>query len=413
MKKKIFLFLILFTFVNLLKAEEIKENAGLIFPVLSIYGCARAEGMAGAFTAIADDVTATYLNPAGLSQIKNMQLAFLFNKWFMDSFIGHIMTAGLNLGPGKIGADIFYIDYGTFELIKSPYIADSEKINPFSLFFTLSYGIGFGDNFSIGLSGKYLMQSLAKISYTGYGGDLGLIYKIEQFSAGLAVKNFGTGGSYNLPLSINSGLAYKILDTPLNLLIFSSDFNYNLNSKQEIKAGIEYGFRRTLFLRAGYKYNFADDYLKELKGISLGIGFAFSSIELNYAFLPYGELGIAHNIMISFVFGGKSGVSSEKPVKPEKTSVPVVEKVKKTKEELFDMLATGGSYENSGKLDMAEKQYKEILKYDETYADAWKRLGAVYYKKKMVKEAIECFEKYLKLKPDDMAVKKWLEKNKK
>ena len=49
---------------------------------------ARATAMGGAFTAIADDATALYWNPAGLSQIKGKQLSASYNSWF----------AGINQG---------------------------------------------------------------------------------------------------------------------------------------------------------------------------------------------------------------------------------------------------------------------------------------------------------------------------
>jgi tetratricopeptide (TPR) repeat protein len=75
------------------------------------------------------------------------------------------------------------------------------------------------------------------------------------------------------------------------------------------------------------------------------------------------------------------------------------------------MLAQGGSYENAGNLNAAEKEYKAIIDENFDYADAWKRLGAVMVKKKNNVEAFRCFQQYLKLRPDDKAVRAWMDKN--
>ncbi|MCX8093630.1 MAG: PorV/PorQ family protein [Candidatus Goldbacteria bacterium] len=413
MKRKIVFFIIILFIPLFLKATEVKSSAEIIFPVLNIGTSARAEGMSGAFTAVADDISAINLNPAGLVQIKNTQIGFSFNKWFMDSFISNIM-AGINVGPGSIGFNIFYMNFGSFDKIESPETDVTGKINPFGFSTAFAYGINLSENFSAGLSLKFIMQSLLNKTDTGFAADLGLLYKISIFSLGLCTKNLGTGGIYSLPININPGIAFRILDSQFHTLIISTEYNLIMNSNQEIKAGIEYSFEKTIYLRTGYKYNLSDNYLTELKELSIGVGLSLGVMQINYAYVPYGELGTSHNIMLGLSFGGKPEKQpADKIAKPVKTVTPVPQKPKKTQEELYDMLATGGTYENSGKLDLAEQKYREILSYDEKYADAWKRLGAVLFKKKMVKEAIECFEIYIKLRPDDTAVKKWLEKHKK
>ena len=71
-KRNIFMLIVLLIILPLSKASDIKDNAELIFPVLNIGAGARANAMASAFTAIADDITAIYYNPAGLSLVNNI-----------------------------------------------------------------------------------------------------------------------------------------------------------------------------------------------------------------------------------------------------------------------------------------------------------------------------------------------------
>src|SRR5271163_2692007 len=57
-------------------AIGLAQNENLIFGQPNTYGIGpRAIGMGGAFTAIADDASAAYWNPAGLSQINSYEIS--------------------------------------------------------------------------------------------------------------------------------------------------------------------------------------------------------------------------------------------------------------------------------------------------------------------------------------------------
>ncbi|MCL2472926.1 MAG: UPF0164 family protein [Treponema sp.] len=61
-------------------------NAGLTaFPVLNVPMGGRAEGMAGAFSAVADDASFIDYNPAGSSMLSKSELAFFHNNWIADT----------------------------------------------------------------------------------------------------------------------------------------------------------------------------------------------------------------------------------------------------------------------------------------------------------------------------------------
>jgi hypothetical protein len=64
------------------------DNAGLTaFPVLNIPLGGRAEGMAGSFSAVADDISFLEWNPAGSSMLPKTELAFFHNNWIADTKI--------------------------------------------------------------------------------------------------------------------------------------------------------------------------------------------------------------------------------------------------------------------------------------------------------------------------------------
>ena len=58
------------------------QTSGLSFLKIGVGG--RATGMAEAFTAVTDDASATYWNPAGLMHASRNQLSLTHNEWFED-----------------------------------------------------------------------------------------------------------------------------------------------------------------------------------------------------------------------------------------------------------------------------------------------------------------------------------------
>jgi hypothetical protein len=67
----------------------------------------------------------------------------------------------------------------------------------------------------------------------------------------------------------------------------------------------------TVSLRAGINTLGLGD-IAGLSGLSAGAGIAFSSLSVDYALVPFGELGLTHRLSLSLKFGGSkaSGRSS-------------------------------------------------------------------------------------------------------
>ena len=394
-----------FSFLN----AVVNDTAGIIFPELASGAGARADGMGGAFTSVADDASAVYWNPAGLSGIKNIKVSAAFDKWLMDSFYQNIMAA-FPMGPGVIGFDVFYMSYGSFDRVNDLGILTGGTVAPYNLSFTGAYGLSLGSELSAGLSARFAMLSLDTNSFTGLAVDLGALYRTKSFSAGIALKNAGTGGDYYMPFEIKAGFSMPALATKEHKIIIALDTGYVLKEAPYAAAGAEYSFSKMFFARAGYKLKFTGTPEGSLGGLTLGAGAGLGAFSVDYAFVPFGDLGATHRVALNMEFAPPSQeVEMLKPVM--RSTAKTADKKTKTPEELLDMLAQGGSFENAGNLDAAEKQYRAILDEDFNYADAWKRLGAVMVKKKNNVEAFRCFQAYLKLRPNDKAVKAWIDKN--
>ena len=106
---KYYFFLITFFLIicsSLFAENEFKRLGKSGFSFLKISPSARAAGMGDAFTAVANDVTTIFFNPAGLTNVKNIDFSFNHTNWIVNSklFSGVI---GFPLGAkGVLGLSI-------------------------------------------------------------------------------------------------------------------------------------------------------------------------------------------------------------------------------------------------------------------------------------------------------------------
>jgi len=250
---------------------------------------AKASAMGDAFTALADDGSCLYWNPAGLVQLKDKQLLVSYNSWFAGIRRGYIsFTLPLSKGESA-GAGMNYLDMGTLE-------GRDEEGNPTSDFgasdfqLTIGYAKKFSDKFTAGLSGGILQDTIAGDKKNTYSVNAGVLFLPEEsFSLGLSVQNIGPKLSGdNLPLTLKLGAAKKIKS-----LTLAADISKPADNEMYFSIGGEWGIRKDLFLRVGYKSN-----QDIASGITIGAGLKWREIGLDYAYVPYGELGDTHRISI-------------------------------------------------------------------------------------------------------------------
>ena len=218
---------------------------------------ARAVAMGGAFTAIADDATAAYWNPAGLGQLKNPQLGAMYSVMSLDrthnfvsyvqpiSSIGTFAVSWINFGVSKIdGRDSYGNPTGEF--------SDSEMA------FMLSYGKSFADIFHIGGSAKYLVHSLADNKASGFGFDVGALVKISDvISLGAVIQDIGSSITWDtfsehedtFPTQIRLGAAVSPKLIPIKL---AGEIEKTSEQEAKYHAGVEYWLLKMLAVRGGY-----------------------------------------------------------------------------------------------------------------------------------------------------------------
>jgi len=289
-----------------LPARDIHDKAGTsAFPFLKINIGARAVGMGGAFTGLADDASTLYYNPAGMTSLEGNQYILGYHNYVVDiqsGFVGSVWQLNDN---SAFGAYASYLNYGDFTATDIQGSATGETFSGGDLLLAVGYARRLSYNFEIGGTAKFIFESLDEYSATGAAVDLGLKYSGDRrrFAAGITVQNLGTQLSAlddeknDLPLTVRGGISYR----PIGLaLILASDLIVPVDNNPDIALGVEYFELKPLYIRLGWNtfgtnYRSADSE-DSWAGLSVGAGFDIKPFNVGYAFQSGAELGDTHRI---------------------------------------------------------------------------------------------------------------------
>ncbi|SVE36612.1 uncharacterized protein METZ01_LOCUS489466, partial [marine metagenome] len=131
--------------------------------------------MGGAYVSLANDLSAVYWNPAGLSAIRNMETLFLYQPWLIG--IDNVF-AGVGFKLPRIGTLAFsinYLDYGDEEVTTVDQPDGTGELytaNEYAL--GISYGRRIVNWFSFGATAKYISSSIWHTSASAFALDLGV-----------------------------------------------------------------------------------------------------------------------------------------------------------------------------------------------------------------------------------------------
>ncbi|MCF7823419.1 MAG: PorV/PorQ family protein [Candidatus Marinimicrobia bacterium] len=287
------------------------------FSFLKIPVHARAHGLAGAYTAIANDASSLFWNPAGAAQISGrMDVTMDQSQWIADfqlaSFAGVWQFGGIHhLGVSALAL------YAPPTEITTEYRPDGtgEYYNYGNMLLGLTYALRMTDRFSFGLGTKIVEEQLADLTMHAILLDLGTYYRTGYKDLRFAVSlvNFGSPArpegvylnqdsvethyeSFSPPTIFRLGVAHEWLQSDRQELTSSIQLNHPVDNAENISLGLEYGFAQMLYLRTGKI--FGDD----TSPWSAGVGLRWAGFSFDYSYADMNDLNRAEHFSFGWSF---------------------------------------------------------------------------------------------------------------
>lgn len=301
---------------------------------LSLGSSARAAAMGEAYAAAPQDADAVRYNPAALVRVAANSAQVMHANYLADTFIEQGAFAR-RLGANQaLGISILQMSYGKIaETDDTGYQTGTAQ--PSNLAVTAAYALKLENlsellnEGSVGLSVSYIRSTIVSSAkaFTASVGVLSPAYGSHETRLALVADNLFGSLKFDqmadpLPMSLKLGGMTRLREDWLLTL----DLVGPKDNAPYAAIGTEKWFNREsgpeMVIRAGYNMLRSRD-LDSLSGFAAGVGVSFQNLVLDYAFVPFGGLGYAHKLMLTFNFGGeRDDTALKKPSRP----APIVPK---------------------------------------------------------------------------------------
>lgn len=263
---------------------------------------ARALGMGGAFTSIADNPSAVYWNAAGLRRLSSSQAEFSHQSWYQDvtvenlqvAFPGNSVSFGLGLTYVNLGSIRSYDEFGN----------QGDDLTMYDMAVMVAAAIDITDDVALGVSAKYIEQSFDIIKGDAVAADIGVLASTHGINFGAAVTNMGTDITYfnesePLPAAVRTGVSFHQFE---GKALFALDAYTPFRGTPAFHQGLEVNIIQDLYARSGLIYQTGAVSGTNAVSFDLGLGVAYGRGRFDYTFIPSDDYGsdAVHNFSISF-----------------------------------------------------------------------------------------------------------------
>lgn len=306
---------------------------------------AAALGMSNAVTAHSADVNSGYWNPAGLVHIEDKQIALMHSSYFANianyDYIGFAMPID---NRSSIGISI--IRFAVDDILNTTQLIDDQgniNYDRISLFSTADYGVTFSyarklplDGLNYGINAKVIRRIIGDFASSwGFGLDAAIQFETRnEWKFGIMARDITTtfnawaidedefatiqnaveGQNQELPETseitipkLQIGVAKKFIIRYDYSLLAELDLNVRFEENNDIistsfasitpSLGLEFGYIDMVYLRAGVG-NFQNELQIDNNETlsfqpSMGVGFKYKGIQVDYAFTDIGDQSVA------------------------------------------------------------------------------------------------------------------------
>lgn len=306
---------------QLLPAYGDSRTATTGWQFLKINPNARAAGLSETYLAVANDVSSLYWNPAGLTQLDTSKFHFAIDHTDYaagtnNEFAGLVYRAGSNT---LLGLSMQYYNAGEMD-VTTEFMPQGtgQQIMASDIAIGLSVARELTDQFSFGITVKYLREDLASVHNQNMAFDFGFRYDIgaanTRFAVGLQSFGFNTSPSgyvqttllsgdtlftdfteIAVPTVFRLGVAWDAIKNERNMLTAAAQLNHPTDNNETYSLGFEYAWKQLFFARTGYTFS-TDLNSYPALGFGLQLKKHFGTVKLDYGFTYQNIFGTVNRI---------------------------------------------------------------------------------------------------------------------
>jgi len=276
---------------------------------LKIPVSARAVSLGGNTVVLGSDIGNIGENPAILGFIKQYEFQTSYGS-YVEGYNFFNISYGLKNDLANLGISVTRLSASDFEgrdIEGTP----TGNFSASDMAFNISAAKSF-KNFSLGINIKYISSKIENEFASAIGIDAGFIFWEDKgirypYRIGFSIRNLGTRIKYiseseELPLIACVGLGMTIN----NSMDIGINISNNLTENTfEFGVGAIFNITKNLSLIGGFRREINNQSIESSVPFIFngGIGFKISNLNLDYAFVPLGDIGNTHRISVTLKFG--------------------------------------------------------------------------------------------------------------
>ena len=347
-----------------------QEGTGGTRSIFSIGAGSRAIALGGAFSAIGDDASVLYYNPAALRLCRYPGVVLNHIQLFSDfsdaayDFVGFVYPT---ISAGSIGLGVMTVGTGGIKGFDE-FSRETGELSYRESQMILGYALDLpwrqiGD-VTLGSSVKVLSQRVGESSASGTGLDVGFVYRpkyVSRLSIGCNLQDI-VGAETKLvtltdkvdrTIMVGAGYTYPFQNG--SSLSLALQMNAPERDDTELRFGAEYMFKNFFSVRVGY----------DSEMITAGFGIGWRGFSFDYGYFSRDDAGSSHPLSLSARLGEsideKIAAQEQRRLAEEERRIQQI-----LSKRISGHVGEAERYRTEGALGKALDELKIALEYDPT-----------------------------------------------
>jgi hypothetical protein len=294
---------------------------------------ARAAAMGGAVVGWIDDASATFWNPAGIVGVKSAELMVAHTPWWATTKLNSAAFVSSFQDIGSFGVSVTILTMDNMEVTTEQQPEGTgQMFDAGDLMIGFSYARRLTEDFTVGITAKYVNQRIWNETANGWAIDIGTQYRVgfRDLTLAMSMLNFGPDMSYDgrdlevkydvnmnnpenrltparlapeeypLPLSFEIGLSMTAFSLDGVSLLLAADVIHPNDNVERVHVGGDLAILDNFHLRGGYRFNY------DLEGATFGAGVALplggTRLTFDYAYALYDLLPNVSRFSLNIAF---------------------------------------------------------------------------------------------------------------